>query len=160
MRAKTAMVKTKKQIKLKLRIPNVILDARNAKPDLLQELAKGLENLDAHIRLLGHKSKQINLKSVFSVEEALEEAHIWVILGDKKPIEFNMLTERGIVPVAHCDLDSKLQDYNAPAEEGNAFLFSKTNAWSVYGSVVRALENFNFSYDWKNLCSEVKSLTN
>lgn len=153
------MSKTKTQIKLKVRIPHVILDARNADASLLKELSEGLESLDARFRILGPEVKGLSLAHAFSVEEALEESHIWVVLGDKMPAEFNMVVERGIVPVALRGMNKKLENYNPVAEAGNAFLFPKHSTWSIYGTLVRALENFNFTYDWKNLQSEVKSLT-
>lgn len=153
------MPNTKKQIKLNVRIPHVILDARGADPKLVQQLASGLDTLDARFRILGPEIKDTGVAHAFSVEEALEEAHMWVVLGNHTPEEFNMIAERGIVPVALRGLNKDLENYNAVEEQGNAFLFPKQNPWSIYGTLVRALENFSFSYDWKNLQSEVKSLT-
>jgi hypothetical protein len=153
------MPKTKKAIKLKVRIPHVILDARHADPSMVAKFAEGMDALDARFRLLGPQMKSVDLAHAFSVEEALEESHIWVVLGETMPDEFNMIVERGIVPVALRGLNDKLENYNAVSESGNAFLFPKASAWSIYGTLVRALENFNFTYDWKNLQSEVKSLT-
>jgi len=153
------MPKTKNHIKLKVRIPHVTLDARGADAKLVAQLTEGLESLDARFRLLGPETKGVSIPHSFSVEEALEEAHIWVVLGDETPAEFNMLVERGIVPVALRGMNKDLVNYNPVAEAGNSFLFPKLSAWSVYGTIVRALENFNFTYDWKNLKSEVKSLT-
>lgn len=153
------MSKTKKAIKLKVRIPHVILDARNADPALVAKLSEGLDSLDARFRILGPEMKGVELAYAFSVEEALEESHIWVVLGKELPAEFNMIAERGIIPVALRGVNKDLENYNPVGECGNSFLFPKSSAWSIYGTLVRALENFNFTYDWKNLQSEVKSLT-
>lgn len=153
------MATKSKEIKIKVRIPHVILDARHADPKLVKQLSEGVEALDARFRILGPEIKGVAVAHAFSVEEALEEAHIWVVLGTEIPTEFNMIVERGIVPVALRGLHKELENYNPIEEAGNAFLFPKASCWSVYGTLVRALENFNFSYDWKNLQSEVKSLT-
>lgn len=150
------MAKTKKEIKLKVRIPHVILDARNADPALLEMLAPGLEELEARVRILGEGAKSI--PHVFSLEEALEEAHIWVVLSKQLPKEFSMLIERGVVPVMPRGVHPKAENYEAARERGNAFLFPKLSEWYVYGSIVRALENFHFSYDWENLKNHGKSL--
>ena len=50
------------------------------------------------------------------------------------------------------------ENYDAVAEKGNAFLFPKMDAWYIYGSLVRAIENFVFPYDWKNIKTAGKSL--
>ncbi len=150
------MAKTKKQIKLKVRIPHVILDARDATGHLLDDLAPGLEQLEARVRILGDGAD--SLAHAFSLEEAMEEAHIWVILSDTVPKEFNMLIERGIVPVMIRGVHPKAENYSPSQEKGNAFLFPELTEWHVYGSIVRALENFHFSYDWENLRNHGKSL--
>ncbi|MBT4384949.1 hypothetical protein HOD30_04360 [Candidatus Peregrinibacteria bacterium] len=150
------MAKTKKHIKVKIRIPHLIIDGRAADPKLLDELAPGLRELDARVRVLGKGAKSI--PHAFSAEEALEEASIWVILGDELPSEFPMLVERGVVPVMLRGVHPDAENYNASAETGNAFLFPKANHWHIYGTIVRALENFTFSYDWESLKNQGKDL--
>ena len=151
------MAKTKIQaLKLKVRIPKLILDVRGADPKLLEELLPALENLDARVRVLGTGLK--TLSHTFSLEEALEEAHLWVFLGDKLPKDFAMIVERGIVPVMKEGLHHDAENYNPVEEHGNAFLFHELSAWQVYGSIVRAVENFAFSYDWENLRSQGRCL--
>ena len=150
------MAKTKTHIKVKIRIPHVIIDAREADPELLESLAPGLEELDARVRVLGKGAKQ--LPHAFSLEEAMEEAHIWVVLYEKVPKELSILVEHGVVPVMLQGIHEKAKNYSASQEEGNAFLFSKLTEWHIYGSLVRALENFGFSYDWSNLKNHCKEL--
>jgi hypothetical protein len=150
------MAKQKTHIKVKIRIPHVIIDARGADPALVEAVAPGLQDLDARIRVLGKGAKQ--LPHAFSLEEAMEEAHIWVVLGKKLPSEFSMLIEKGVVPVMPQGIHEKAENYSASQEKGNAFLFSKLTEWHVYGSLIRALENFGFSYDWSNLKNHCKEL--
>jgi hypothetical protein len=150
--------KTKKitPIKLKIRIPHVILDVRGADPKLVEAIAPGLDDADARIRVIGEGAEF--LPHAFSLEEALEEGHIWVFLSKKLPTEFNSIIGRGIVPVMYADSHPEAQNYDPVAETGNAFLFPKLTQWHVYGSLVRALENFNFTYDWENLRNHGKEM--
>ena len=54
----------------------------------------------------------------------------------------------GVVPIAPCE-EGKLVNYNGIKEQGNAFVYNKKSAWSFFAALVRALENFNFPYDWR-----------
>jgi hypothetical protein len=150
------MAKTKTPIKLKVRIPHVILDVRGADPALVELLLPGLEELPARFRVLGEGAK--HFAHAFSLEEALEEAHIWVALAPKLPAQFSMIIDRGIVPVLLDGLHKEAQDYNPVEEAGNCFLFPKLGVWNVYSALVRALENFAFAYDWENLRNQGKAL--
>ncbi len=150
------MAKTKTKIHLKVRIPHIVLDARGVDPTLLTHLEKGLDQLEARVRVLGQGGTRF--PHAFSLEEAVEEANIWVVLTDRLPKDFSMLIERGIVPVLLQDLHPRAENYNASKETGNAFLFQSLNEWSIYGALVRALENFGFSYDWESLKNNGKDL--
>ncbi len=55
----------------------------------------------------------------------------------------------GVVPVM--PPQSFAEDYNAIQERGNAFFYAKGSAWGLFASLIRALENFRFPYDWKNI---------
>lgn len=55
----------------------------------------------------------------------------------------------GVVPVAPPLRGT--EDYDPIQEKGNAFVYNKGSAWSLFASFARALENFRFPYDWKNI---------
>ncbi|MBU0578086.1 hypothetical protein KJ742_04735 [Patescibacteria group bacterium] len=55
----------------------------------------------------------------------------------------------GVVPVIS-DQDF-VSNYDPVQENGNAFVYSKGSPWSFFATLVRALENFRFPYDWKNI---------
>lgn len=150
------MAKTKTPLKLKVRIPHVILDVRDADPALLENLLPGLDEVPARFRVLGNGLKTVS--HVFSLEEALEEGHIWVVLGKHLPREFPLIIERGIVPVMQSGLHPGAENYNPVEESGNAFLFPKASAWNVHAALIRSLENFAFHYDWENLRTQGKAL--
>lgn len=150
------MAKQKHSINLKVRIPQIIVDGRAAEPELLAELAQGLSEVDAKVRVIGKGAE--SLPHIVSLEEAVETAHIWVILDKKLPAEFNMMVERGVVPVMLNGVHPEAENYSASQEKGNAFLFEKLEAWPVYAAIIRSIENFGFSYDWQTLKNEGKSL--
>lgn len=150
------MAKTKTHIKLKVRIPHVIVDARKADPELVEKMVEGLRELDAKVRVLGGTVKR--MPHVFSFEQALEEADLWVFLSEELPSDFNLLIKRGIVPVMMEGAHPLGENYWPVKEQGNAFLFPELSPWRVYGSLVRALENFNFIYDWQSLKDNGKEL--
>ena len=53
---------------------------------------------------------------------------------------------------------SGLQNFNAQTEQGNAFTFTPDKFWGFAAAIVRASENFQFSYDWKNIKKNVREL--
>ncbi len=150
------MAKTKTQINLSIRVPHVIIDTRDADPALLAQLEDALGALNARVKIVGSGMKQT--QHAFSLEDALEDADIWLVLADKTPSDFKAVVDQGIVPVMLNGVLKGAENYDAVAEKGNAFLFPKMDAWYIYGSLVRAIENFVFPYDWKNIKTAGKSL--
>jgi hypothetical protein len=151
------MAKTKIQDpKRKTRRPQVLLDIRSADAHLLKALQPALENLDARVGVLGAGLE--TLPHAFSLEEALEEAKIWVVLNGKLPKEFSMIVERGIVPVMKAGLHLDAENYNPVEESGNAFLFSELDPWHIHTALIRSIENYAFSYDWENLRDQGRCL--
>jgi len=55
----------------------------------------------------------------------------------------------GVVPVI-MEKDFA-ENYDPVQEKGNAFIYKKDRPWSFFATFVRALENFRFPYDWKNI---------
>lgn len=55
----------------------------------------------------------------------------------------------GVVPVI--SNQDFVENYNPVQESGNAFVYSKGSPWSFFATLIRALENFKFPYDWKNI---------
>jgi len=67
-----------------------------------------------------------------------------------------MVRDRQIVSVFPSN--SFFQDFNAQEESGNAFLFHKNNFWEFFTAIIRASENYKFSYDWKNIRENIKEV--
>jgi starch synthase len=43
------------------------------------------------------------------------------------------------------------ENYDPAQEKGNAFIYNAGSPWSMFATFIRALENFRFPYDWKNI---------
>ena len=60
----------------------------------------------------------------------------------------------GCVPIAKLNGD-KTFNYNPLQEKGNGFYFKNPTKWEVFAAVIRALETYQFPYDWENLIREI-----
>lgn len=65
----------------------------------------------------------------------------------------------GCVPISQLDGDETI-DYNALREKGNGFYFKNATKWEMFAAIVRALETYQFPYDWENLIREILSRKN
>lgn len=63
---------------------------------------------------------------------------------------------KGSVPII--GEDKTFKNFDAQSEAGNAFTFKNKNIWNIMSALVRASENSKFSYDWKNLQSNIAKL--
>ncbi len=70
-------------------------------------------------------------------------------LSDECIDEARQAMRYGVVPVMQ-PKDFAV-DYNPNQEKGNAFIFLKDSPWSLFATLIRALENYKFPYDWKNI---------
>ncbi|MEK7673101.1 MAG: hypothetical protein AAB373_04410 [Patescibacteria group bacterium] len=66
--------------------------------------------------------------------------------------DFNDVEEmllNGTIPISMPR--GEIADYNPNRENGNSFVFKKENYWSIFATIVRALETFKFPYDWNHI---------
>ena len=63
--------------------------------------------------------------------------------------EAKIAMQYGVIPIIS-DQDF-VTNYDPIQEEGNAFVYSNGSPWSFFATVIRAMENFKFPYDWKNI---------
>ena len=62
--------------------------------------------------------------------------------------------QAGCVPIARLD-GNETVEYRPLKEEGNGFYFKNPTKWEVFAAIVRALETYQFPYDWENLIREI-----
>jgi starch synthase len=70
-------------------------------------------------------------------------------LSDECVEEAQQAMRYGVIPVT--PPKDFAVDYNPNQEKGNAFVYLKDSPWSLFATLIRALENFKFPYDWKNI---------
>lgn len=63
--------------------------------------------------------------------------------------ECKQAMQYGVVPIA--TPSELVQDYDPNLEKGNAFVYEKGSVWSFFAAMIRALENYRFPYDWRNI---------
>ena len=49
------------------------------------------------------------------------------------------------------------KEFDPIAENGCAFYYQRKNPWHIYAAIVRASENFRFSYDWEQIIKRLKN---
>lgn len=63
--------------------------------------------------------------------------------------ECRQAMQYGAIPISP-SLDF-LENYNPNLEKGNAFVYQKGSPWSFFAGIIRALENYRFPFDWRNI---------
>lgn len=130
----------------------------------LKKLTDGLSFLPINFRVLitdKSPSKDYKVRNSYKVQKDEVKkfftfAHMALFLSDKISKSFlKEAIESDVVPIVQEDV-KYLMNYTGPSEKGSAFKFAELNSWSMYASVVRALENFGFPYDWKNIIRAAK----
>ena len=140
------------------RMPVLLLDfSKSGMSTEYKDLIKGLETLPVTTLMvppegnaLSVHSKNIRSNAHSERERALEADDSIIILeGDVDGV-----WERGCVPVAKLEGETTV-DYNPLRQNGNGFYFKNATKWEVFAAVVRALETYQFPYDWENLIREI-----
>ncbi len=79
-----------------------------------------------------------------------------VVLFAKVPTakELQLLQKKGLVavlPWPTCEKHVDMMNFDAQQESGNCFLYTPAHTWDLVATMVRAFENYKFSYDWGQL---------
>lgn len=100
------------------------------------EFEKKVLPQNAHIHFVEPKEK----------EDAYQAADFAIVMnGDIAPALKN-----GCVPISKLDGETTA-NYNPLQEKGNGFYFKNPTKWEMFAAIVRALETYQFPYDWENL---------
>lgn len=141
--------------------------------DILAEILPGLAALEIQVVFLGigtekyqriltefSEDNKLNTVILENTEENLRKFYAAVdsvLLFSKDTSAENCLEDAlsyGVIPIAPVNAFENLADYNPNQEKGNAFLYASQNSWKVFAAIVRAMENYKFPYDWKNIAKE------
>nr|HPO05639.1 hypothetical protein [Candidatus Gracilibacteria bacterium] len=90
-----------------------------------------------------------------SLRKLYAAADVGIITYYDKEMEETLaqILSYGLVPISTNHPD--LANFDPINEKGNAFIIKRNNTWQLIASIVRANENYKFSYDWKNLQKSV-----
>lgn len=87
-------------------------------------------------------------------KKIISQSDVVLFLDTPEKSMLKKVMEKGIVPVVpFCD---NIVNFDAQAEQGNGFCFSEGSFWEIFATIIRAFENYKFSYDWNNLQKSVK----
>lgn len=84
-----------------------------------------------------------------------EKADIVMIGADRTDEVVDYVVSTGGVPVVSSGA-SDFSDYDPISEEGNAFIYSENSPWHLLSALIRAVETFKFTYDWRSLKYQVQ----
>ena len=141
----------------KLPLITLILDDElNAKEQkTLDTLLKGCQSLDTLQIVLLTDSHTTKKRSANIIELPYSEKNRRkAIEAADMALTFNFsdieeLLMHGTIPIS--SQRSNVQNYDPNSEQGNSFIYSALEPWSIFASIVRATETFKFPYDWKNI---------
>lgn len=86
----------------------------------------------------------------------LNRAEVAFFVSAPERKDLQEILSKGIVPIMPYHPD--FTDYRPLEESGNAFLYEEGNHWAMVEAVIRAYENYQFSYDWGILVKNVRAL--
>jgi len=123
--------------------------------ELFKNIEEALRELSINLLLLNDsdlKFSNVN-KNFFNLEYNLKnrsqflEAIDVIIYLDF--IDLDEIFINGVVPISL--ENDRLIDYDAKSETGNAFTYEKNNVWHFLKALIRSLETYQFTYDWKHI---------
>lgn len=136
----------------------IILDRELSKnqENLIKKVFEGLVHLEIQTIVLSDKAIRDNFLEGSRIvvlpysrrnRKYLLEACDIALCFDFNDVEEILLN--GAIPISAPR--EELSNYHPNHETGNAFVYEKINAWSIFATVVRAVETFKFPYDWQGI---------
>ncbi|MBI2453502.1 hypothetical protein HYV56_02250 [Candidatus Peregrinibacteria bacterium] len=116
--------------------------------------------LEPKIELIKKALKKIKIdsKKILFVKEAVmerlfEASDIVLFLAETRQhlLPLQSALKSKAIPIILESNASGLTNYDPKREVGNSFLFEKFTNWHIFAAIVKALENYRFPYDWKNI---------
>ena len=126
--------------------------------EILSELIKGMAFLPMNFIVISEEAFTKNSDNIVFIDD-ISTHEIWVdfVVFDDEESSLDNYFKKWITPIVSktSHLSSILNEFNPMKNEGNSFLYDETNAWSIFYSLVRYLENYKFPFDNKNLVKNV-----
>jgi starch synthase len=146
------------------------------KLELLPTLIEGILTLEIQVVIL--KNRKAIFERIFKnlkydqsqlvfldpqyLERAYTAADLMLFLTEREDLTEPVKTalQSGLVPIIFKseEYDAFLQNYDPLEEKGNAFTYGEFSSWRIFAAVVKALENYQFPYDWQNIVKTAKKV--
>lgn len=98
-------------------------------------------------------------ENVVAISKVDDNSVIWFdfIVCDDEINNLNSYFELWITPIVSNKnhLSSLLKEFNPVKNEGNSYIYSSLDKWSIFYALIRYLENYKFPFDNKNLVKNV-----
>lgn len=141
------------------RTPVVMIDLSRVKKAVqYNDLISGLNDMGiaAFVILPAGRATPERTENVQYVAEDLKsdvmQASDFVVAFDNKHAA--EIRKKGCVPISQMNGNSTA-DYDPLKERGNGFYFKNPTKWEIFAAIIRALETYQFPYDWENLMREI-----
>lgn len=135
------------------RTPVLLLDLCGSSKTSYDDLLKGLEAIHLTTLVIAPARAKVQAKRKFvkflapeDKADAYSAADFAVVMDG----DISKVIKNGCVPISKLD-GEKTADYNPLREKGNGFYFENPTKWEMFAAIVRALETYQFPYDWENL---------
>jgi len=125
-----------------------------AEESQLKSLLEATENIDVEVVILADSNPEI-LSFAHTVVIPYSRINRQKLLNAADmalTFSFNDVEEmflNGIIPISA--IRPEVKNYDPNRESGNSFVYKKQNHWSIFASMIRAIEAFRFPYDWKHI---------
>ena len=152
-------IKTKYKLPIKNKALWMVIINNKA---LLQKLYFWLANLPIDFVLVWDFDKEwrdeqfTNIYVTKKINNTDIKAFDFVVI-DTETTNISKYNENAIVSIVpeKNHLSSIMKEYNPMKNEGNSYLYSKDNEWSIFHAISRYLENYKITFDNKNLVKNV-----
>jgi len=139
------------------RVPVLLIDLSKQKESkILKDLIEAVDALNLATVVISEDGEGLKSSKNIHVMKPEEKKQAFY-LADFAVIPENEIKTAwgfGCAPIAQ--MDGKLTvNYSPLQEKGNGFYFASPTKWEIFAGIVRAVETYQFPYDWENLVREM-----
>lgn len=158
---KTQIITTKKKVKedikkLYFNNKNKSYALINIDNNILNSIIEGFKILPTNFLIIW---KWIDSENIKFIENISDDLLLWIdfLITDNSTENIKKYTQNWICPIINSNhkLKELFSDFVAIDWIWNSFKYIDWNIWSMFYSLSRYLENYNFPYDNKNLVKNI-----